>query len=83
MQLNFSCKNRIFSRLSNVSIENETEESIFLSGNFITRVQSGRGPLREFVHPQKAHEIELPIEYKERISKLLDENPQEPVVFEL
>ena len=83
MQLNFSRKKKIFSRLANVSIEKETNESIFLSGNFITRISSGRGQLREFVHPQKAHDIELPIKYKERVNKLLDENPQEPVVFEL
>ncbi len=82
MQLNFSRNKNVFIRLKDVAVENETKESIFLSGHFITRIKSGR-TLREFVHPEKVFDFELPIKYKERVNKLLGEHHPEPVLFEL
>ena len=86
MQLNFSRNKKVFCRLNNVAIDRETKESIFLSGNPIIHFHNGTGrkePLREFKTPERCFDYELPIKYKERINKLLDMNPQEPVLFEL
>lgn len=40
-------------------------------------------PLQEFLLLEPVYNIDLSIKYEERLNKLLDENPQEPVEFEL
>jgi len=83
MQINFTRKKKVITRVVNAAIEKETEQSIFISGNFLVRFRSGRGPLRECFCPDKVYDLELPIVYKDRLKKVLDSNSQEPVEFEL